>query len=227
MLNQTYVKKNVIIIASHPDDETLGCGGTILKHKKNGDSVTCVFVTNIFEEQGFSKEQISERQVEIEEVWKFYNFNKIYKLDYPTTTLESNTLSKLINDFSKIFNEIKPEIIYLPNSSDIHSDHRIVFEAAMSCTKTFRNPFIKRILMYETISETEFAFENPFSPNYFVDITEFLEKKLEIMQIYKSEVQKQPMPRSLENLKALAIFRGSTINKIFAEAFKLIKLIEE
>lgn len=226
MLNKNCAKKNVIVIAPHPDDETLGCGGTLLKHKANGDNVACVFVTNIFENQGFSTTKIQERQLEIEQVANMYCFDNVYKLDYPTATLDSTSLLKLIPDISKVFEAFEPNIVYIPNYSDIHSDHRIIFGAAIACTKSFRYPSIEKILMYETISETEFAPINHFEPNYFIDISDYFKKKLEIMKIYKSEVQEHPMPRSLENIEAIATFRGATINKNYAESYKLIKFIE-
>lgn len=226
MSNRNYAKNNVIVIAPHPDDETLGAGGTLLKHKDQGDKVACVFVTNISEEQGYSTKRVKERQEEIEKVVNSYNFDKFYKLNYPTATLDSTSILKLIPDISNIFNEFQPNIVYVPNYSDIHSDHRIIFDATLSCTKSFRYPFIERILMYETISETELAPINHFGPNYFVDISDYFEKKIKIMKIYKTELQEHPMPRSLKNIEALATFRGATINKHYAESYKLIKFVE-
>jgi LmbE family N-acetylglucosaminyl deacetylase len=100
----------------------------------------------------------------------------------------------------------------------------------MACTKSFRYPFVKQVLMYECISETEFApalSENAFLPNYFVDITEFMDKKNQIMGIYSSEVGEHPFPRSIENIKALAHFRGATAGVKYAEAFQLLKYIDK
>lgn len=217
--------KNVVIIAPHPDDETLGAGGTLLKHCDSKDNVYCVFVTNIDEQHGFSKEKVQERQQEIEEVAKLYNFADFYKLNYPTATLTPNDIPDLIKDFSDIFKKIKPQIVYLPYKNDVHSDHRIIFDAAYSCTKSFRCPSIESVLMYETISETEFSSENNFKPTFFVNIENYLDKKTEIMKIYASEVQKAPMPRSVENIKALATYRGAAINRKYAESFEVIKTI--
>lgn len=224
------MNKKVMIITPHPDDETLGCGGTILKHKKNGDSVAWLIVTHIFEHQGFSKEKIMERKTEIDQVKKLYDFDQVFSLNYPTMSLESGDLNNMIPKISKIFLEYEPEIVYLTNRSDAHSDHRIIFEAVMACTKSFRYPFVKTVLMYETISETEFAPilpERVFMPNYFVDISDFLQKKLEIMAIYKSELGEHPFPRSLENIKALAHFRGASVGVKYAEAFQLLKYIDK
>ena len=222
--------KNVIVISAHPDDEVLGVGGTILKHVAAGDNVHLLIITNIFEHQGYSVNKINERQLEIAKVGRSFNLKGIIKLDYPTMTLSSSSLLKMVPDISNVFQNIKPDIIYCLNRSDAHSDHRIVFEAVMACTKSFRYPYIKRVLMYECISETEFAPALPermFIPNYFVDISDQIDEKLEIMKIYASELGDHPFPRSIENIKSLAHFRGASVGVKYAEAFQLIKFIDK
>lgn len=222
--------KNVIVISAHPDDETLGVGGTILKHIANGDNVYWIIVTNVFENQGFSNERVESRQEEIREVEKLLGICKTFLLNYPTMTLSSSSLIKMVPEISSIFSEVQPEIIYTLNRSDAHSDHRVIFDAVMACTKSFRYPFIKQILMYECISETEFApalAEKAFLPNYFVDITDYLDRKNEIMKVFESEIGEHPFPRSLENIKALAHFRGASVGVKYAEAFQLLKYIDK
>jgi LmbE family N-acetylglucosaminyl deacetylase len=216
------MNKKVLIIAPHPDDETIGCGGTILKHKVKGDLVNWLILTNIHMEHGWEKVYVERRQQEIEKVAQAYDFEKIFKLDFPTTKLDMLPMGELISKISEVIKEIEPSIIYLPNRSDIHSDHRIAFYAIMACTKTFRYPYIRSINVYETSSETEFApalSEKLFIPNYFVDISDIFEKKLEIMKIYKSEVLEENWPRSLSSIESLARYRGSRISKKYAEAF--------
>ena len=221
---------NILFVAAHPDDETLGAGGTILKHKKNGDKIYWLIVTNISESQGFSKKRVLSRQIEIENVAKIYDFDGIIKLDIPTMTLTDSNLIELIPKISQVFNQIKPETIYTMNRSDAHSDHRVIFHSIMACTKSFRYPYIKKVLMYECLSETEFAPilpENVFQPNYFIDISNYLEKKIKIMMLYKSEISGHPFPRSKKNIEALATYRGAYAGVKYAEAFQLIKLIEK
>ena len=222
--------RKIIIVSAHPDDETLGAGGTLLRHKENGDKIYWIIVTNIFENQGFSKEKIFSRQQEIEKVCRKFGFEKVFKMDYPTMTLSSSSLLSLVPEISKIFSEVEPEIIYTLNRSDAHSDHRVLFDAVAACTKSFRYPYIKQVLMYECISETEFApvlAEKAFLPNYFVDITHFLDEKLDIMKIFESELGEHPFPRSLDNIKALAHFRGASVGVKYAEAFQLLKYIDK
>jgi LmbE family N-acetylglucosaminyl deacetylase len=222
--------KKVIVISAHPDDETLGAGGTLLKHINEGDQINWLIVTDVFEEEGFSKERVLTRKVEIEKVSTMYGFKNVYKLGYPTMKLNDTILFELVNKISKIFQELKPEILYIMNRSDAHSDHRIVFDAVMSCTKSFRYPYIKKILMYECISETEFAPvlpEKTFMPNYFVDISNYFQTKIEIMKVYDSELNEHPFPRSIKNIEALATFRGASVGVEFAESFQLIKFIDK
>ncbi|WP_288898045.1 PIG-L family deacetylase [uncultured Capnocytophaga sp.] len=222
--------KKVIVISAHPDDEILGAGGTLLKHKKNGDKIYWLIVTNVLESYGFSKERICSRQKEIEKISEALGVEKVFLLNYPTMSLSTSTLIEMVPKISKVFTEIEPEIVYCLNRSDAHSDHRITFDAVMACTKSFRYPFIKQVLMYECISETEFAPQLPekvFIPNYFVDISSFLEEKLELMKIYESEVGEHPFPRSLRNIEALATYRGASVGVEYAEAFQLIKYIDK
>ncbi len=140
---------SIIVISAHPDDEVLGAGGTLLKHKQKGDNIFWIIVTSILEGNGFSKERVLRRDHEIKKVAKELGIKQIFILDYPTMTLSSSSIITLTPKISEIFNAVKPEIIYCLNRSDAHSDHRITFDAVMACTKSFRYPFIKQVLMYE------------------------------------------------------------------------------
>jgi LmbE family N-acetylglucosaminyl deacetylase len=220
--------EKVIVISAHPDDEVLGCGGTLLKHKHEGDEIHWIIITGVFEKQGYTKEIIQNRQQEIEKINNLIGVSSIHQLNYPTMSLNSASLNKLIPQISTIFKKINPEVIYVMNRSDAHSDHRVAFEAIMVCTKSFRYPSIKKILMYECISETEFAAalpENAFLPNYFVDISPYMEQKITMMKVYGSEIDEQPFPRSVKNIEALAIHRGAQSGVEYAESFMIIKEI--
>jgi len=222
--------KKVIVISAHPDDEILGAGGTLLKHKSLGDNLAWVIVTGVDEANGFTKERVRTRELEIQQVTERIGFSKVYKLSYPTMCLNPTLVNEMILKISTIFSEFQPEVIYVMNRSDAHSDHRYTFEAVMACTKSFRFPFVKKVLMYECISETEFAPPLPekvFIPNYFVDISEFFQQKLEVMQIYISELGEHPFPRSNKNIESLATFRGASVGVNYAEAFQVIKIIDK
>ncbi len=208
----------ILCVSVHPDDETLGCGGTLLKHKANGDATYCVHVTN------GNKKQTSI----VSSLKELYNFEKTYQLDLPETKLTDISLSEIIGKLSTVISEIKPNYIYIPNRSDAHSDHRVVFEALIACTKSFRYPFIKKTMMCEVISETDFSPalpENIFIPNVFVDISDFIDQKLTILKLFESELFLSPYTRSIEAICSLSKYRGSQINVNYAEAFMLLKEI--
>ena len=218
----------VLVVAVHPDDETLGCGGTLLKHKSNNDEIHWLIVTDIKELEGFDKSTIEKRKNEIDTVKRLFNFDSVSKLGLSTAKIDEYSMSSLIEMISSVINKVKPHIIYLPFKGDIHSDHKHVFNAAYSCTKSFRYPFIKKIYMMETLSETEFSLstkDESFIPNVFVDISDYMDKKIEAMKIYKSEIGNHPFPRSEKNIRALATFRGATSSCDYAESFMLIKEI--
>jgi N-acetylglucosamine malate deacetylase 1 len=210
--------KKIMVIAVHPDDETLGCGGTILKHLSNGDCVCVVFVTS----------GNSVQKKNIKTVSDAYNLDKIYELDLKEVYIESRPLVEIISPLNDVITDFKPEILYIPNRSDVHSDHRAVFHALQACFKSFRSPFIKKILMMEVISETDFSPslpENIFIPNVIIDISDHYDNKEDILTIYKEELLSEYFTRSLSTMKALNRYRGSLINVEYAESFMLIKEI--
>ncbi|WP_314790904.1 PIG-L deacetylase family protein [Tannerella forsythia] len=208
--------KKILCVSVHPDDETLGCGGTLLKHKATGDEIYCVHVTNGNERQ----------ESVIRLLRKLYGFKETYQLGLPEIKLTDIPLSEIIGKLSAVIQQVKPDYLYIPNRSDAHSDHRIVFEALTACTKSFRYPFIKKIMMCEVISETDFSPalpENIFIPNVFMDISDFIERKYEILNVFESELLTSPYTRSIDAILALSKYRGSQINVNYAEAFMLLK----
>lgn len=218
------MKNKILVIAVHPDDETLGCGGTLLKHKANGDEIHWLICTTIDEKHSYYEV----REKEIAAVSKLYNFDSVHNLRLKTMQVDQYSMSELIGKISKVFNDLKPNIIYLPFMGDIHSDHRRIFEASYSCTKSFRYPFIKQVYMMEVLSETELALpfgSNNFIPTRFVDISDFMEEKLNIMSIYVSELGEHPFPRSNKIIEALARYRGAMSQCSYAESFSIVKII--
>jgi len=220
----------VLVVALHPDDETLGCGGTLLKHKANGDEIHWLICTEIKEKDGFSTARVQSRSLEINKVIEMYGFNTVQRLGLSTMKVDEYSMSELISRVSTVINDIQPSILYLPFKGDVHSDHRVMFNAVYSCTKSFRYPFIKNIYMMETLSETDFALstkEDSFIPNVFVNVSSHLDKKLEIMKVFESEIGEHPFPRSLRNIEALATLRGATCGCEYAESFMLLKEIQK
>lgn len=223
------MKEVVCVVSLHPDDETLGAGGTLLKHLAQGDEVHWLIATEMKSVDGFATHLIEKRAQEVERVSELYGFNSVHSLGLSTMKVDEYSMSELVHKVSEVFHRIQPSTLYLPFKGDVHSDHRVMFEALFSCTKVFRYPFIRKVYMMEVLSETDFApatKEDSFVPNSFVDISAYLQKKLEIMQVYESEMGEHPFPRSLRSIEALATLRGSAAGCEYAESFVLLKEIK-
>ena len=159
----------ILVIAPHPDDETLGCGGTLFRHKDKGDELFWVIVTYISENMGWPEAAVKKREKEIDSVAEKYGFSDVFKLRIPTTKLDTVPLIDLMENISKVYKQTEPEIIYMPCAHDAHTDHQLTAKALQSTFKWFRHPYIQKVLMYETLSETEFNFikKTSFNPNLF------------------------------------------------------------
>ena len=217
----------ILVIAPHPDDETLGCGGSLLKHKSNGDSLAWLVATRGYEPQ-WSAELLAQKEREISAVAAAYGYDTTFRLNLPVIKLDQLPLEEIIVALRDAVTHFKPDCVYINHSGDVHSDHRVLFEATMAVLKPFYTSKhgVKRVLSYEVFSSTDAAPVNParaFLPTVFTDVTEFLERKLEIMDLYQSELQASPLPRTLDSLRALARVRGATIGVQYAEAFMLVR----
>ena len=142
-----------------------------------------------------------------------------------TTLLDQVPKSDLVNKFSKLAHQEHFNKMYLPFRNDAHSDHKIVYDSAITLAKSFRYKSLESIYVYETISETEYGFKPSlnFNPNLFIDISKFLKQKISIMNVYKNEILEFPFPRSEDCIESLAKLRGSQIDCNAAEAFMIIK----
>lgn len=214
-----------IVISPHPDDEVLGAGGTLFRRKAEGAELAWLIVTSISTTMGWSEEKVARRSQEIKKIAGLFGFAEVFELNFPAARLDQIPVSDLVAGISDAFKRFEPTEVFLPHPSDVHTDHRIVFDAAASCTKWFRYPSVKRVLAYEALSESDFGLvASPrFTPNYFVDIEPFLEDKLQAMAVYESELGDFPFPRSHEAIRALAKVRGAASGSKAAEAFELLR----
>jgi len=215
----------LLIVAPHADDETLGCGGTMLRAAAEGRPVHWLLVSDLTAQAGFSHEDMARREEEIERVARHYRLAGVHRLHLPTTALEAVPRAKLVAALGRVLEQVQPEELYLPFPGDAHSDHRAVFAAGAACAKWFRQRSLRRLLAYETPSETDFGLDPtaaPFRPNRFLDITPHLEGKLAAMRIYAGELGEHPFPRSETAIRALAALRGAAAGCSAAEAFMLL-----
>lgn len=220
-------KNKILIIAPHPDDEVLGCGGTIKKYSSQGSEISLCIVT-----KGYSPDWSEEFQKNIKKSTeasnKILGIKKTYYLDFPTAKLDTIAQKEINDSILKCVEEVNPDEVFIPFSGDASKDHRLIFESFLVAARPKPGLAIKRILSYEVLSETEWGSqitEKGFLPNVYMDISETLKQKIEAIQCYKSELKEIPHPRSLEIIRALAEKRGSEAGLDAAEAFVLVRQI--
>ncbi len=219
---------NILVIAPHPDDEVLGCGGTIVKHASKGDNVYVCIVTKGCEPI-FSSELVEKVRIECREANALLGVKETIFLDFPAAMMEEVLRYKLNDEFIKIVQELKPDIVYLPHRGDMQLDHKMTVDAAMVALRPKYDHMVKKIYAYETLSETGWDIPNvvnEFIPNVYNDISEYIDKKLDALKKYTTQLADFPNPRSLEAIDALAKLRGSTVSIPYAEAFMLIREVK-
>lgn len=216
-------RKPVLVIAPHPDDETLGAGGLLLRARDAGRPIHWLIVTRISVKDGWAEEKVTRREREIEDVANAFGFSDVHRLDFASAQLDTLPIGEVVGAFGKIVHKVEPEILLLPHRGDAHSDHQVVHDAGAACAKWFRYPSPRWTLSYETISETDACVRNaePFRQDLFVDITSYLEEKIRIANLFGDEIQPFPFPRSNEAMKALATLRGVAAGFHSAESFML------
>ena len=221
---------NILVIAPHADDEVLGCGGTIAKHAHFGDSVHILIATNasIGAPELFPTDEILQIRDEARTAHELLGVTKTHFLDLPAPALNSYPAYKISLEMGKIIEQITPRIVYLPYPGDMHKDHEAIYRSALVAIRPHTTANVSEVLCYETLSETEWTpcvGDKAFQPNVFIDIEAFLEKKLDAIRCFKSQLKDFPNPRSEEAIVALSKYRGATVHVKSAEAFSLERSI--
>lgn len=224
------MKDKVLVIAPHPDDEIIGCGGTIAKYIDKGIDVYVIVATNAHKgaPELFDNQIIKEVRLEALKAHKYLGVKETFFFDFPAPALNAFPEFKISIKIAEIINQVKPNILYLPHPGDLHQDHKAIYRAGLVAARPQGDYCIKEIYCYETLSETEWApyQEKAFIPNVFIDITDFFEQKLEAMRFFKSQIKEFPHTRSTETFEALAKFRGSTVGVNRAESFILERIVK-
>lgn len=218
----------ILVIAPHADDEILGVGGTIIKNIKHGNDVYVCIVTRGVEPL-FSADYINNLRNETIRCHKLLGIRKTFFLELPSVMLEEQHRFEINDKILKVIKEIEPDEVYIPHVGDMQKDHQIVAESCMVAMRPKYSFAPKRILAYETLSETGWNtpnIQNEFIPNCFVDISELLSAKIEAMECYSSQLSRFPNARSIDAIEALAKYRGTLMNMKAAEAFMLLREIE-
>lgn len=221
----------ILVVAAHPDDEILGCGGTIARLINEGYEAYVVVlgegVTSRDDKRkkGERIEEIKQLKNQMHEANKIIGVEKVFSLDLPDNRFDSVTFLDIVKKIEKVKNDLNPEIIFTHFENDLNIDHKITYEAVLTATRPMENESVKTIYSFEVPSSTEWSYPLSFSPNVFFDISQTLNKKTEAMSCYKSELREFPHPRSLKAIKLAANVWGLKVGLNYAEAFQLVRSI--
>ena len=219
--------KRILVVAPHPDDETLGVGGTIAKYSSLGYEVFVLIVSGhlppIYSQEDYDK-TVSEARM----AFKKLGVSDSVFLEIPATTIGDLDLHEFNSMVAKIVNKFNPKIVFCPYP-DRHIDHRLVFDSVMVATRPIGVGLdIEIVAAYETLSETHWNaphIEPNFTPNWIIDISDFIDIKIQALGCYKSQISDFPGPRSIEAVKSLANFRGTQAGFAYGEAVHIIRKI--
>jgi LmbE family N-acetylglucosaminyl deacetylase len=219
---------NVLVVAAHPDDEVLGCGGVMARHAAAGDRVSVAIVTR-GDASLFPAEQVARLRDELKKAHEKLGVEACHFLDFPAPRLDVVAQHEVADALRQAIRTTDAEVVYAPHRGDAHRDHQLTFQAALVASRPVGDSPVRRLLCYETLSETEWGApfaECAFQPNVYIDIRDHLQTKLEAMACYESQVCEEPHPRSLASIRRLAELRGNTVGRWAAEAFMLVRHIE-
>lgn len=219
----------VLVLAPHPDDEVLGVGGTIARYADEGREVFVAIVTS-GDPSMFEPELVERTRREAIAAQRVLGSREPIFLDgFPAALMDTIPHAKLNAALGELMRDVEPEVLFVPFSGDLHLDHRLVFGSALVAARPGSGRPPRALYAYETLSETNWNAAHvapPFLPNIYIDISTHLERKLEAMRCYETQVKPFPQERSLEALRALATLRGATAGFEAAEAFMLVRAME-
>jgi len=226
--------KNILIIVAHPDDEVLGCGGSMAKWSQGGNDVHVLIMVEGITSRDKSRDRVT-RQNELshlaqsaKKAGKILGVQSVELLDYPDNRMDSVDLLDVVKTIEKYVEKLAPEIIVTHHSGDLNIDHQIIHQAVMVACRPQPDHPVQRILSFEVPSATEWqsnTFVKPFMPNWFEDISDTLDQKIKSLKAYESEMRKWPHARSIKAVEHLARWRGASVGCVAAEAFMLNRFI--
>lgn len=212
--------KTVVVVSAHPDDEILGVGGTLRRHVLEGDAVhaiiACEGETVRYHDHEVGLAEHSRRAAAI------LGFASVEHLGFGDQRLDVTALTDVVKLLEERFSRLQPQIVYTHFAGDLNRDHRVLADAVLVACRP-GGPLVEQVFGFETASSTEWNAPYLFSPQHFVDIAATLDDKLAAMACYASEVREPPHPRSLDSLRARAVYWGSWAMMPAAEAFTVYR----
>ncbi len=226
--------QKILVVAAHPDDEVLGCGGVIAKHTKAGSKVYCLFLgkgkasRNLGNKSSTEKERaVLER--EAHKAAEILEISEIFFEDFPDQRYDTVPFLEIVKTIEGVKNKIKPDVIFTHHQGDLNLDHQLIFRAVLTACRPLKGETVRKLYSFEVPSSTEWGIptkENYFVPNIFIDISDVFDKKIEALKAYKSEIREYPHPRSVRGIEIIARRWGTVAGKELVEAFELIREIK-
>ena len=222
----------ILVVAAHPDDEILGCGGTVARLANEGAKVYTLLLGQgiAARHDSLDKKEYQEQIAKLKKCTHDANgvigAQEVFSFDFPDNKFDTVALLDIIKTIEKIKYKIKPDVIFTHYEKDLNIDHRITYEAVITATRPLPGEMVREIYSFEVLSSTEWHYPLAFSPNTFFDISKSMDLKLEALGCYKTEVTDYPHPRSLEGVELNAKTWGMKVGVKFAEAFKCLRCIK-
>jgi len=220
----------VLVIAAHPDDEVLGCAGTLVRHTRTGDQVHIAFLTDGVSSRGREQmalgPEILRRRASASKAASIIGAKPPHFLDFPDQRLDSIPLIEIVQSIERLAGPLQPEMIYTHSVDDLNIDHRLACAAVLTAFRPTPNQSVSAIYGFEVLSSTEWNFGRPnaeFRPARYVCISDVLKQKISALEAYDEEMRQFPHPRSYDAVRALAALRGSTVGVKAAEAFSVLR----
>lgn len=219
----------ILVVAAHPDDEILGCGGTIAKRVRQGDEAYLLILgEGVKSREGWTQEEYDSLHSCIEKANSKIGIPKenITVLDFPDNKFDSVPLLDIVKAVCKVKDQVYPSMVFTHSCHCLNIDHQRTFEAVVTATRPMVDEPVKRVYSFEILSSTEWRFHPEFNPNVFMDVKETINRKLDALQKYKTEIRDYPHPRSLYGVYQTAQQWGMRVGVPFAEAFELVRHVE-
>jgi len=219
-------KDHILIVAAHPDDEILGCGGTAAIHARNDDTVHVLIVAEGATSRGSSGNETGELKDAARSAAGILGLEDPVFLGLPDNRLDREALLDVTQKIERVINKIKPGVVYTHHGGDLNIDHRIVHQGVVTACRFQPGSPVKKVLTFETASSTEWStpsIGSDFRPNYFVNISDVMDIKRDALEAYHMEMRPFPHARSIENIEAMAKVRGASVGVSHAEAFMLLR----
>ena len=222
------MNKTVLVVAAHSDDEALGCSGTISKHIEQGDSVHLLFMTDGVASRSAKVNNKKKRLTAAQGVAEILGVDTLTNLNFPDNRMDSIPLLDVVKEIEDKISQVQPEVIYTHHIGDLNIDHQITHKAVITACRPHPGFCVRKIYAFEVLSSTEWQTPGveSFCPNMFIDITDYIDIKKQVLKVYSAEMHQTPHSRSIDNAIRLNAVRGNSIGVDYAEAFVLIRMVQ-